>query len=69
VPSEDLNGKFECASCGTIIMNLPNDGEDSTVIRCVHCRSVLGTWGEIQDEALRVRGAFDFYTARLRRRD
>jgi hypothetical protein len=59
VPSEDLNGKLECVSCGTILMDLPQDADVFTIIRCAHCQRVLGDWGEIQDEFLRVKGVFD----------
>jgi hypothetical protein len=68
VPSDDLNGKLECVSCGTILMDIPKDVEEFAIIRCAHCRSVLGTWGEVQDEFLRVKGAFDLYPGRVRRR-
>ena len=59
MPSEDISGKLECVSCGAILMDIPEDAADFTAIRCARCHRLLGTWAEIQDELLRVRGAFD----------
>ena len=68
MPSEDISGKLECVSCGAILMDIPEDADDFTVIRCAQCHCALGTWPEIQEELLRVRGAFDLDPGRVRRR-
>ena len=49
-------------------MDIPEDVDDFTVIRCAQCHRVLGTCDEVQDELLRVRGAFDLSPGRVRRR-
>src|SRR5262245_62337756 len=40
---------FECASCGTVRLEIPEDVQELTLIRCAKCRAVLGQWGTIQD--------------------
>ncbi len=49
-------------------MDMPEDADDFTVIRCAQCKRTLGTWDDLQDELLRVRGAFDLNPRRVRRR-
>ena len=68
VPSENISGKLECVSCGAILMDTTKDADDFTVIKCAECHRLLGTWAEIQDELLRVRGAFDLNPGHVRRR-
>ena len=40
---------FECASCGTIRLDIPKDAQEFTLIRCANCSAILGEWGKIQD--------------------
>jgi hypothetical protein len=67
VPNEDISGKFECVACGAILVDTPKDAQRFTVIMCGYCKRILGTWGDLQDESLRVRGAFDLNPGRVRR--
>ena len=59
MPNEDVSGKLECVSCGATLMDIRKDAAEFYIFRCAQCHSVLGTWAEVQDELLRVRGAFD----------
>ena len=68
MPNEDISGKLECVSCGAILVDIPKDAHDFTVIMCARCKRILGTWGDLRDELLRVRGAFDLSPGRVRRR-
>jgi hypothetical protein len=67
--AEYLNGKLECTSCGTVLLDIPEDADDLTPIQCAKCRGFLGTWGEIQEVFLRElgRGVFELNHGRLRR--
>src|SRR5262245_5945737 len=40
---------FECASCDTIRLKIPEDADEFSLIRCAQCDSILGQWGKIQD--------------------
>ena len=66
---EHLNGKLECATCGTVLLDIPPDADEFTPVQCVKCRSFLGTWGEIQNEFFRQFGSgiFEMAHGRLRR--
>ena len=68
MPNDDLSGKLECVSCGAILVDTQKYAQEFTVIMCGHCKRTLGTWGDLQDELLRVRGAFDLNPGRVRRR-
>ena len=60
VQGEDISGKLECVSCGALLLDIPKDADNITVIMCAKCHRVLGTLAEIRDELVRVKGAFDF---------
>lgn len=64
-----LDGKLECASCGTIRMLIPKKADDLTEIHCSSCGRYLGTWGELQDEFAREAGdgTLEFNGGRIRR--
>ena len=58
-----LNHKLDCKDCGTIYLDIPDDADDDTPIRCSTCGAALGTWGSLQDDFLvqtqGTSGAFD----------
>src|SRR5262245_18385551 len=58
---------FECASCGTVRLEIPKDAQEFTLIRCAECHSILGHWGKIQDIFLGElgRGAFDLTNGQI----
>jgi hypothetical protein len=55
--AERLNGKLNCANCGTILLDIPKNALEHDLVRCAQCHSALGTWGEIQDAFLTQAGA------------
>ena len=66
---EYLNGKLECPSCKTILLDIPEDVGEFTAISCAKCQTLLGTWGELEREFIRQLrdGVFDLNHGRLRR--
>ncbi|RUM95629.1 hypothetical protein EET67_21945 [Pseudaminobacter arsenicus] len=64
-----LDGKLECATCGTIRMLIPKKADELTEIHCSSCGRLLGTWGELQDEFAREAGdgTLEFNGGRIRR--
>src|SRR5262245_41294285 len=60
---------FECASCGTVRLDIPRDADEQTVIRCCECHAILGRWGKIQDLFLvdLGNGEFDLNDGRISR--
>ncbi len=47
--TERLDDKLDCKKCGTILMDIPNDADDHTLIHCSKCGTLLSKWGELQD--------------------
>src|SRR5262245_45591096 len=40
---------FECAACGNLRPEVPDDPQECTLIHCGNCRTLLGKWGQIQN--------------------
>ncbi|RUM95436.1 hypothetical protein EET67_23370 [Pseudaminobacter arsenicus] len=64
-----LDGKLECADCGTIRMLIPQKADGNTEIHCSICGRLLGSWGDLQDEFAReaVDGVFELKGGRIKR--
>ncbi|MET3649096.1 transcription elongation factor Elf1 [Phyllobacterium ifriqiyense] len=44
---ERLDHKLDCKKCGTIYLDIPDDVNGTTVIKCSTCGQFLGFWGEL----------------------
>jgi hypothetical protein len=45
---------FACKLCGSAAVKPPSALGDSAHVRCFHCDSVVGTWGDIKESANRL---------------
>jgi hypothetical protein len=50
---------FSCAQCGSGSFNAPTEGNDSFIVTCRSCGSIIGTAGEIEGAAKSALGGFD----------
>lgn len=62
-----LNHKLDCKSCGTILLDIPDDATEGTAIHCSQCGGYIGDWGELQDDFLKQsgHGAFELKDGRI----
>ncbi len=45
---------FACRLCGSAAVKPPRALDDSAHVRCFHCDSVVGTWGDLKESANRL---------------
>jgi hypothetical protein len=48
-----LDDLLDCKRCGTIRMDIPEEPDEDTPIRCSGCGALLGTWGELRRDFTR----------------
>jgi len=51
-----LDHKLECATCGTIYLDIPADLKSSSPIHCSSCGNFLGSWGDLETDFARQGG-------------
>jgi hypothetical protein len=48
-----VEGKIDCARCGSYDLVRPYEGGDGSTVTCNACGAEVGTWGALQAAALR----------------
>jgi hypothetical protein len=51
IDGQDIPVSLSCGKCGSNDITIPDNADETTLIKCNACEAVLGTWGDIKAAA------------------
>lgn len=49
--TDQINVTFECQKCGGTILELPDNHDDNSIVKCKSCGFEFGTYGQVKEKA------------------